>query len=449
MNSIRLFTKKTIYFFFLASAHFSGCWTVKVINLTDEKVTINIQSNQYYPGLQSGRVVNRRCEFIDKQIEPHATSDFKYKDVNRICVAPCTKSVTITSPVNVVSNNPLPSCSNIVVMIRKDASNNWNIKYHDWTNDIAQMLAERTKMPLEVRNICDLFGDKEIQEIYAFRKPIGPSLLAKTLAKKELKELEYDNLYHTGLIIKCDNKFIKLHRIQTISSKTLKEKPENKNGFESTDIPLNKTITLNQFINNAMKNDPIFWKYDPTDNNCQLFVLQCLDRNNINVSDNLRAFIYQDINQIMAKNPQVKNFITKTISIANRLGNIVEGITRTTIQNGTPYTIQVTINYSQTSNIFKKRPSDDFLLESGKEKTINPDMALIKEIKVVSKGAGTSNIVAEKSFGEKAKLSANVLIRSVTGDSFSIENINLDSTELEDLATKTKANPALNLNLNR
>src|SRR5438105_11998113 len=99
MHAFHLFVRKVVYITLLTSMHLSKCWVVKVLNLTDEKITINIQSTQSYPGWSAGKLVKRNCEFIDKQIAPHASQDFDYKKINAICMAPCTKSVSITSPV--------------------------------------------------------------------------------------------------------------------------------------------------------------------------------------------------------------------------------------------------------------------------------------------------------------------------------------------------------------
>lgn len=455
MYKIHLFARIMICFIFLASVNFSECWIVKVINLTDEKITIDIHSSQLYPGWSAGKPAKRECEFIGKQIDPHASYDFNYKDVNPICIAPCTKSVAVTSPIQLNSQNTLTSCSNVVAIVRKDASHGWKIEYHDWTADIIKMVKERERMPVKVRNIYDQFGDSPIQALSVFRQPImsGIRELIKIITKNELKRLNYDELYHTGLIVKCQDQLIRLERNQTVASEIIK--PEDKQDLEQKDIVLPRTIRFNEFINTAMENDPKFWKYNPVDCNCQLFVLQCLERNNIPVSDDVRNFIYQDAGQVLANSPLLRQVSTSVTSLANRIDRIIEGTSDITIQNGTPYTIRVKTRYAGESKLLKSCLPDDFLLESGSEKSVSHGICLLEGIKVAAslKGADTikaipheqlqkaADIFAEDSFVGKGKASANFLIRLAGDKKFTIENIGtlrLSSGELQKLAATSR-----------
>lgn len=468
MYKTHLFAIKMIYFIFLTSMNLSECWTVKILNLTNEKITVDINSSQIYPGWRKGRPIKRKCEFKGKQIDPHLTHDFDYKELNPICVAPCTKSVTITSPIKLRSQNTLTSCSDVIVIVRKDESNKWKIEYHDWTADILKMLAERTRMPAGVRDIYDQFGDSPIQEISVFRQPImsGIRELVTIITKNELKHLNYDQLYHTGFIIKCRDQLIRLERNETVSSDIYIIKPGDKETFERRDIVLPLTtqklpriIRFNEFINKAMENDPNFWRYHPVTNNCQLFVLQSLEENNLEVSEDLRKFIYQDAEQVLANSPMLKNISIASTSLANRIGKIVEGISDVTIQNGTPYTIRVKTRYTGESTLLKTCLPDDFLLESGEEKTVSHGICLLEGIKVAAslKGVDTikdipheqlqqaADIFAENSFVGKGKASANFLIRLVKGKKFTIENVNLSPAELQKLTATARANPELNL----
>lgn len=334
MYKIHLFARKMICFVFLTSINLSQCWVVKVVNLTDEKITVDIHSSQLYLGYKDGCksrnplecITKKECGFIGKQVEPHLSIDLDYKTVNPICIGPCTKSVSITSPVQLNTNSTLTSCSDVIVIVSRDKSNKWKIEYHDWTADILKMLEERTRMPLGVRNIFDQFIDSPIQAISVFRQPImsGVGDLIKILAKDELKKLNYDELFHTGFIIKCRDQFIRLERNHTIESNVFSVKPTD---IEQRDVALPKAaIQYNEFIVKAMTDDSDFWKYNPVTNNCQLFVLQCLEKNNIEVSDDLRKFIFQDAGKVLAKNPFFKQFAMDITSLANRIDNIVEDI---------------------------------------------------------------------------------------------------------------------------
>src|SRR5262245_37770244 len=119
MSTVHPFIRKIFYFLLLTVPHCAVSWTVKIVNATNERITVDIKSSQAYPGWESGVPTTRKCEFIGKQVEPQSSRDFKYKDVNPICIAPCTKSVSITSPVKVTAQNKLTSCSNVIVLVRK------------------------------------------------------------------------------------------------------------------------------------------------------------------------------------------------------------------------------------------------------------------------------------------------------------------------------------------
>ncbi len=320
----------------LTSMQLAECWVVKIVNLTDEKIAVDIHSSQTYPGSKERCsyswknplecIVKKECGFTGKQIDPHQTIDLDYKTVNAICIAPCTKSVSVTSPVQLNAKSTLTSCSNVIVIISKDKSNQWNIEYHDWTADILKPLEERTRMPLAVRNVFDQFNSSPIQAITVFRQPIMSAVgdLIKIVAQDEMKKLEYDQLFHTGFIIKCREQFIRLERNHTIESNVFAGKP---NDIELREVVLPTTpILFEEFVAKAMADDADFWKYNPVTNNCQLFVLQCLKKNNIEIPDDLRKFIYQDAGKVLAKNPAFRQFAMDITSLANRIDNIVETI---------------------------------------------------------------------------------------------------------------------------
>jgi hypothetical protein len=70
------------------------------------------------------------------------------------------------------------------------------------------------------------------------------------------------------------------------------------------DIPLSRDLNTKQLINNAALNDDTFYKYDPQKNNCQIFVRNVIDRNdllpNVNSSEILQT---QDSQKLMESLP--------------------------------------------------------------------------------------------------------------------------------------------------
>jgi hypothetical protein len=304
-----------------------------------------------------------------------------------------------------------------------------------------EIFPERVNMPISVRDIYDKFGDYPIQALWVFRKPIqsGVKELLEITTKKERKKLNYDELFHTGFIVKCNDQFIKLERNHTIQSDAKIIKDE---GFEQKEIvlPLTK-ISFRTFINRAMDNDPEFWKYHPIERNCQLFALQSLENNDILVSDELRAFIYQDAKEVLANSPILKEFAIDVTSLANRIDNVVENINYLSIQNGTPYTLSVRTRYAGESSKLKTCLPDDLLIQPGREKSVSRGICPIDTLKVVSTekveqdGKKVPNEI-NKSFGIKDKALSKLLIR-IENDKFIVENRHIDSSALQQLVADT------------
>jgi len=465
MNTIKVFY--LIFLTSITSINFTECWTVKIVNFTNKTIKVNINSTQSYPGWEKGRPVKRDCSFIGENVEPHATRDFDYKTVNIICAGACTKSVEITSPVSLSASNPLTSCSNVIVVIRQNKfTQKFAITYHDWASAILDILAERTRMPVQVRDIYDEFSDDLIQSLRIFRRIVkgGANQLIKTIAKNETTTLGYDDIFHAGFIIGLSGgKFLKLERVATVSSdasETIEGVREE--GFEERDVNLPKgNLTFGKFLENAMENKPDFWKYEPSNNNCQLFVLECLDSNKISLSDDLYNFVFQDAGTILANHPGLKALSIGITQLENRINNLVEGGGRgVIIQNGTPYTIRVIVSFVGASKLFKSCLSKELIVASGSEKRMTQGICLCSKITVGASFKGIDaiqNVVSPEKLKETAdvfaespfvgKLNPRYLVRLTGPKVFQLDPILLTTDDLNQLTAATRANPALNPNL--
>ncbi len=76
-------------------------------------------------------------------------------------------------------------------------------------------------------------------------------------------------------------------------------------------IPLNKLITFNSFLNNGIKaQGDNFWLYDSISNNCQKFVNILLKTNNLG-NEQIFKFVEQNVNDLVVKPvQQMAHFIT-------------------------------------------------------------------------------------------------------------------------------------------
>lgn len=300
-----------------------------------------------------------------------------------------------------------------------------------------EIFPERVNMPISVRDIYDEFGDYPIQALWVFRKPIqsGVKELLEITTKNERKKLNYDELFHTGFIVKCNDQLIRLERNHTIQTDA---KITKDGGFVEKEIILpSSAISFRTFINRAMENDPEFWKYHPVKRNCQLFVLQSLEKNDILVSDELRAFIFQDAKEVLANSPILKEFAIDVTSLANRIDNAVENVNYLSIQNGTPYTLSVKTRYSLESSKLKTCLPDDLLIEPGRERNVSRGICPIDSLKVVAtekadKDGKKVPDAINKSFNFKDKVLSKFLIRIENGK-FIVDNSRLDSPALQQL----------------
>jgi hypothetical protein len=300
-----------------------------------------------------------------------------------------------------------------------------------------EIFPERVNMPISMRAIYDEFGDYPIQVLWVFRKPIqsGVKELIEITTKNERKKLNYDELFHTGFIVKCNDQLIRLERNHTIQTDA---KITKDGGFVEKEIILpSGAISFRTFINRAMENDPEFWKYHPVERNCQLFVLQSLEKNDIFVSDELRAFIFQDAKEVLDNSPILKEFAIDVTSLANRIDNVVENINYLSIQNGTPYTLSVKTRYAGESSKLKTCLPDDLLIEPGRERNVSRGICPIDSLKVVAteKADKDGKKVPDeinKSFNFKDKVLSKFLIRIENGK-FIVDNSRLDSPALQQL----------------
>jgi hypothetical protein len=387
-----------------------------------------------------------RKSFFDRELAI-ASTPTAFKD--KLTVAELEK----LSPVNVGSKWG----SNFYITLKKNG-NLEGLNELQWTaikpsiETVDKQVAERSKMPAGVQDIFDRFGDSPIQELSVFRQPIqtGVRELMLALTSTELKQLNYDDLFHTGFIIKCKDPLngeivaIRLERNHTVKADIYKIKPEGDEEFEQVNVTLPKAIGFREFLIKAMENDPKFWTYNPINRNCQLFVLQCLEKNNIKVSDDLYKFIYQDAGKVLANSPVLKAFAKDVTSLANRIDRAVESATYLLIQNGTPYTLRVKTRYVGESKFFGSCRPDDLVLEPGREKNVYRGICLLDRINVAAEplqGAEASKTLPDEldnSFSLLDGRTSSVLIR-MEGKKFILETRRLPQAELLTLA---KAAPA-------
>jgi len=171
--------------------------------------------------------------------------------------------------------------------------------------DVAQGI--RKDYPPDVRRVIAKYGDQPITKIVIHREPIQ-SFITKalnfiTLGKwEEVRgSLPYDKLFHLRMYVSlADGTRLICEKNQVINIKPVSE---TAGVGESMDVPLNKQLTLKQFLDaGAQRAGDAFFLYDAFTNNCQMFVDGLLTANGLN-NPQLQAFVKQDVQQLADKLP--------------------------------------------------------------------------------------------------------------------------------------------------
>ena len=162
----------------------------------------------------------------------------------------------------------------------------------------------RKDYPPDVRNILKKYGDYKITKIVLAKRPVNKILLnllntmAENDIKKQVEKNGYDNVYHLAMFIYLMNPttgsqvMIKNEKNEVINMQV----KTNIKDYQTLDVPINnKSISLNDFQNNAQKNiGKIFFLYNSYKNNCQIYINNLLKYNNLN-NQETDKFILQDI----------------------------------------------------------------------------------------------------------------------------------------------------------
>ena len=184
--------------------------------------------------------------------------------------------------------------------------------------DAINKAARRNNYPPSMRAALEKYGNNKIVSLTVGRNPIQSAIqkVANTLVGDKLKNLNIDTLFHLFLVIGLDNGM----KFKTERNQVLNFTPTIGDIKESMTVPLNKSITLKEFFDNAIKRvGNMLFTYSAANNNCQSYIMQLLGSNGLN-SDSLKKFIKQDTNTLLSPFlKKVTDTITDTAATADRL----------------------------------------------------------------------------------------------------------------------------------
>lgn len=178
------------------------------------------------------------------------------------------------------------------------------------------------KLPGDAQKAFDRLKDATITKIMVNRAPINSgvdkALNMISLGKydKAKKELGYDKMFHLSMVLYTNKGKIAVQKLERISIR-----PGGSGGGESIDLPYTTGDTLASFMEKARRKmgDHAFFQYNAFENNCQDFILGCLQANGA-LSAAARTFIKQDADALIKKLP---GYVGRIAQAATDLGGKV------------------------------------------------------------------------------------------------------------------------------
>ena len=209
------------------------------------------------------------------------------------------------------------------------------------TSSVGKRIAERaapviqtavsqmqTQMPPAAQRYLDAYGDGIVSNLRVARAPIPKPTesLLNSISQGSFQAVKqkygYDTFYHLYLSMNVNGRPTKVEKNQTVNIAQIYSDP-NADYIEIPNIP---QISLRQMINNTIQRmGPNFYIYDPFKYNCQNFVMNILEANNLDTPE-LRNFIMQPLEEVVKDLP---GYVPK---VARAITDIA-GIIDTKLQN--------------------------------------------------------------------------------------------------------------------
>lgn len=189
-------------------------------------------------------------------------------------------------------------------------------------------------LPPSSRNTLKKYGDIPIQSAVIFRYEIPKaitSFLQLVTKNKVFKNVEYDKLFHLGILFTLTNGktiIVEKNEIVNISDK-FPAIPKTAN-LRPLSIP--SSYTLNEIIDKTRNKMGLsnFEKYSALTLNCQQFIKSLLQANNIGSSSDI-SFVTQDVSHILKdvnKSPVLSKLIQGSTDLARGFNILIHGASR-------------------------------------------------------------------------------------------------------------------------
>lgn len=203
--------------------------------------------------------------------------------------------------------------SNTIKKVKKLADN-VNNKVVDTAEKI---IFGRKNLSPKVENILKKVGDLQITNIKIGRTDI-PNAITGII--KTLSSTPYDRLFHLFLVLSTNTDEVLLEKNSVIN---MDLNPKIKAEYLTIqNIPQN--VTINELLHNTQQRmgEEDFYKYSAYNNNCQHFILNVLQSNNINEG---LDFVKQDTEEIFSTHPNLRKLANTITTLAGRTDVILQG----------------------------------------------------------------------------------------------------------------------------
>jgi hypothetical protein len=164
----------------------------------------------------------------------------------------------------------------------------------------------RSGAPPFVRQFMKEHGNLQILDMTVCRKPVAKPITEflniATLGgfKQAMKQEHYDDMFHLYLYAHVEMPDRKIRTILMEKNEIVIVEFKNiEDRGDCMAVPLSGKTTVAEFVERGEKYQGSgFWNYDPVNNNCQVFVINCL-RGNQASSPSLEKFVVQNAENIL------------------------------------------------------------------------------------------------------------------------------------------------------
>ena len=152
------------------------------------------------------------------------------------------------------------------------------------------------------QKMFDMYGGYEIKRLQIYRTPISSAInsFLKVISFGKFNN-EYDKLFHLALIATIQtpqgDKQCVLEKNATINIST---SYKTNSDTEVMDVPLDKSLTIKSMLDNTLQKigNKRFYLYDAFSTNCQQFLIDILNSNNLN-NQQITNFVLQPLDKLV------------------------------------------------------------------------------------------------------------------------------------------------------